>query len=389
MTDDQLREELDRLSGQVGSEAPDVGSLLTAGRRQLRARQLGILASGVVGTTVVALGATALVRGGPVDDVVAAPGSTSASTTPAPSATDLPAVTDSPQVEPSTTEPRGRPTSVEVAIDDRGGQIQGFGFGVAVASMLPATDSAGNVTFQPISKEQAAQSCDPVLAAIVPGSTAADWTLTSPDEDFPSHATRYVRWQHDDTTYATCVLPGGPVDIPMPTGVDYSVDGILEPCSAIADVDLTGFSVVAFDADDGTEAAMLRSADNHLARCVLSDDPAQRTVQIHEAPIGSQPALQDGLLYGTYWTKTFTSAGYVGEDAATVVVTIAGVETTALVNHGFYAMVIALDSPLSTDDDFRGRVEDATGAVIWAGDWQDFGLLPTECLTSVELGHGC
>lgn len=381
-SDEQIRDGLERISRRVTSEPPAASPSISRGHRGvLRSRAVVALATTVV-VAGIAIGASQLGDRGQTIPPVGPSGTTR----PSPARSDLPQIL---QGIRSTIEGEGG----EIAVLDLDNQRQAAGFGVPVASMLPATDGLGAVTFEPIDRDQALQSCWPLMQEAAPNAAIDSWSMG--DEwaaDFPVHATELTEWQTTDAgtrVILDCVMPGtyagdGTAMFGIPDAANDG--GILKGCGQQAHLDFAGFTVEAADFSAHTTAAALRSTDGHLVSCVLSSDAALRLLQIPRNPIGVNDAIDNGLMYASYGLPILTSIGYPGVGATHLVVTANGTQTRVAVHDGFYALAIPLDSPLIVGPEVSIEVFGANGTSLLMQTADE--MIPAYCLTPIEDGHG-
>jgi hypothetical protein len=386
MNDQLIVDELDRVAASQELGPVDAQALIARGTRARRVRAVLTGAGGVAATAAaVALAVGLHGLGDPAgepDGVVPAPAAAPGDPVAGPGGaadgySDL------------VTSVRGR------------GHVTVTGFGWPTQGMEPVSSPAGEVAFPDLSEADATAACLPMLntaAAAVPDQA---WSHSgSGVDELPSRATLVSTFEaeHAGVTYlAECALPGDYVAAARP---DLSVSplrddsAVLAACSYLAHVDLTGWTVAQRSDLGFMEVAALVSSDGHFARCVLSSDPKQRSVQLVQAPIADVPADELGTVVYSGYADTLVVAGAVGADVTDVEVGIGpGGPTRVAVTDGTFAMALAAD----------GRQPPPDAAILALGadgdvlDQATFGQTPPEggpvsagCFTPVEQGSdGC
>lgn len=288
---------------------------------------------------------------------------------------------------------QGYPDLVVERTGDKWVTISGFGW--PIEGMEPVSGSAGTVAFPEVSKLDAESMCLPMLIQAAPEVPNDSWEHSGAWIDgFPTRSgliTSYAA-QYDGRTYgASCTVPGdfNPKVRPDLSSVPMSKDteAILNKCSYQGHVDFRAWRVSAASRSDETLSAALVSQDDHLARCVLSSDPAQRVTQVSQSPV-TQTATGEPVLYGGVDTNTLTIVGSVPASVTSVLVTTVDQTTTAAVRDQTYAIAMAYPEGAAAPTSVKGF--DAVGAEVFAADATDNELLPIACFNTVETNNdGC
>jgi hypothetical protein len=263
---------------------------------------------------------------------------------------------------------------------------------VVVDGMKSVTDADGNLRLRPISERLAVKSCRPLMRDLAPEVPARSWHVTSGwTNDFPSHATRYIPFDHDPVEgepnhFLSCFMPGTyePSNVAGPGSVPEDPTGVRSACAELARIDFAGWEVTALDHADGVTSAALLSPNGFAAGCVLGTDPAMPIVWIPE----HRPRANDVVLiqYASFSDATPVAlSGFAGRRVTDLVLTAGSGETLEMTaTDGWFAGAAEIDGPL-----FGGRgpvvkAFDAVGDRVWRKS-----ALPAECLASLEEQHGC
>jgi len=378
MTDQQIIDELDHACRAPEFGPVDPAAAIGTGTRLRRRRSLRRALSGLTLAAVAAVGVSVWLDTG--------------STTPSPVFSD----------------PNGRVSTVgagepadgypDLVTSRDGTSVTGFGW--PIVGMGAVSDPAGEVAFPKISKADAESICLPLFNQAYPGVPNAAWVHSQGwIDDFPTRAGLTTSYNAEDdgkTFYASCVLPGDYTpdlrpDLTRVPRADQDT-AIRDQCGYLAHVDFSGWGVGAADTASDALAAALVSPDGHVARCVLSIQPAKRVVQVSATTLPQRG--DDGpVLYSGEATTTLSLVGATGPDVATLEVTTDGVTEQVPVLGQVYATAIDLGEPVLPEDT-TVRFLDASGDEVHVARalWEntDQMLVQDLCFTSVETGNnGC
>lgn len=278
-----------------------------------------------------------------------------------------------------------------------GGEIiEGRGVGVLVEGMIPVTGDDGNLTLQPISRRLALKSCRPLMRDLAPAVPIIKWHVSSGwENDFPSHATRHVLYDHDPVAgqpshFLHCFMPGTYDAGLEPTEPTAPVESaaVRARCAKLAKIDFTHWTVTALDQENGVTSAALRSPNGFSAGCVLGANPRMPIVWIPEKK--PDPGDVAFVHFADPLQATdLALSGFAGRRVTNLVLTAgSGEQVDVSATAGWFAGVGHIDGAFLGGDLPVLEAFDRDGDLVWQKSFP-IDLLPAECVASYEEQHGC